>query len=261
MKKKIIPPLKSPKQMEREYKKELNTLANRIIKEVKEQLIPVLKAYENTYTQDGIADQLGVVFRRLNSIFTGNITIGFAQSTANNVVTRLEKYNKSKFDAAVNRATGVDLSSVISSSGLDDFVKTSINKNVSLIKSLPEEYFKTIETIVLNGVMNGERYSTIAKQISEQTNKKLTSRIKTIARNEVSTINAQINKRRSEALGIKKAIFRTSEDERVRKCHKELDGVEFELSKGAWSKTCQKYIIPGITDINCRCSYSPIIEI
>ena len=87
------------------------------------------------------------------------------------------------------------------------------------------------------------------------------NRIKTIARNEVQTINAQISLRRSESLGIKKGIYLTSGDERVRPCHKELDGVEYDLSKGAWSKKCQKYIQPGITDINCRCSFRPVIEV
>ena len=79
--------------------------------------------------------------------------------------------------------------------------------------------------------------------------------------NEVQTINAQMNQKRNASLGIKEGIFRTSEDEKVRPCHKELNGVRYELSKGAWSKTCGRWIIPGVTDINCRCSFSPVIEV
>ena len=70
--------------------------------------------------------------------------------------------------------------------------------------------------------------------------------------NEVQTINSQITLRRSQSLGITEGIFRTSEDEKVRTCHDELNGVKYLLKKGAWSKTCQKFIQPGITDINCR---------
>jgi len=205
-------------------------------------------------TRDGIGDQLGVIFRRLNGLFTGNATISFAQVAASQMVEKVGLANKNKFDRTVARATGVDLGSIITSEGLEDFTALSINKNVSLIKSLPEEYLKQVETIVNNGVVSGAKYTTIEKEIIAKTgaNSKLANRIKTIARNEVQTINSQITLRRSESLGIKKGIFRTSKDERVRKCHDELDGIEFVIAKGAWSKSCSKFIQPGITDINCR---------
>lgn len=231
---------------------------------VREQVLPFLNANKSTYTIDGIGDQLGIIFSKLNQQFTGVIIAGFAKNTATSMVEKTSKNNKDKFDKSIHRATGVDLGSVITAEGLEDFLSLSINKNVSLIKSLPEEYLKQVETIVNNGVVNGARFSTIAKQITSATgsaNSKLANRIKTIARNEIQTINAQITLRRSDALGITRGIYRTSEDERVRPCHAELNGVEFELKKGAWSKSCGRFIQPGITDINCRCSYSPIIEV
>ena len=40
---------------------------------------------------------------------------------------------------------------------------------MQLIKSLPEEYFKDISTIVNNGYLSGARYDTIAKQITAKT--------------------------------------------------------------------------------------------
>lgn len=215
------------------------------------------------HLSDGIGSQLGVIFRRINSQFSGTAMASFAEFTASEAVEKTARVNKQKFDRSVHRATGVDFGAVVSGEGLDDFVELSVNKNVSLIKSLPEEYLTQIETIVNNGVVSGARYRTIEKEIIGKTgaNSKLNNRIKTIARNEIQTINSQITLRRSEKLGIKEGIFRTSQDEKVRKCHKELNGERYEIAKGAWSKTCQKFIQPGITDINCRCSYSPIIEV
>lgn len=215
-------------------------------------------------TRDGIGDQIGVIFRRLNSFFTGNAIASFAQSTASQMVEKVGRANKNKFDRTVTRATGVDLGSIVTAEGLEDFIALSINKNVSLIESLPEEYLKQVEVIVNNGVVSGAKYSTIEKEILGKVgsaNSHLAGRIKTIAMNEVQTINSQITLRRSENLGIKKGIYRTSEDERVRPCHAELNGIEYLLKKGAWSKSCGKFIQPGITDINCRCSYSPVIEV
>lgn len=260
---KKIPPIKSQKGIERQYQKQLNKLGKVLILEVRKQVLSFIKAQQSSYVMDGFGDQLGVIFRKLNSIFTGTATASFAETTASQVIQKIGAANKSRFGRAVARATGVDLGNIITSEGLEDFMAVSINKNVSLIKSLPEEYLKQVETIVNNGVVSGARYSTIEKEIISKTgaNSKLVNRIKTIARNEVQTINSQITLRRSESLGITKGIYKSSKDERVRKSHAELDGIEFELKKGAWSKTAQKFIQPGITDINCRCSYSPIIKV
>jgi len=204
-------------------------------------------------TEDGIGDQLGVIFRRLNSTFSGAVSAGFAQNTSTQMVERVGTANKDRFDKTVHAATGVNLGEIVTAEGLDDFIELSVNKNVKLITSLPEEYLAQVEVIVNNGVASGARYQTIANEITSKVgsaNSKLAGRIKTIAMNEVQTINSQITLRRSEALGITEGIFRTSDDEKVRPCHEELDDVRYELKQGAWSKTCQKYIQPGITDIN-----------
>lgn len=260
---KIASPVKSLKGIEAEYHKALRTFGVTLVQAVNKELLPYLKANSATYALDGIGDQLSLIFSRLNKTFSGTIVMGFAETLSGQMVGKTVNSNKDRFDKSVERATGVDIGSVIEAEGLDDFVKISINKNVGLITNLSEDYLKQIETIVNNGVASGARYSTIAKEIVgiKGANSKLGNRIKTIARNEIQTINSQVTLRRSEKLGITKGIYRTSEDERVRKCHVELNGMEYDLKKGAWSKTCQKFIQPGITDINCRCSYSPIIEV
>jgi len=259
---KIVPPIKSQKAQEKAYQKQLMKLGRAMAAAVRLELMPFLKQSSLAYTIDSLADDLGRIFNNLNKTFGGVATAGFANITSEEMVKRVSINNAKKFDRTVQRATGIDIGQVIQTEGLMNFKELSVSRNVSLIKDLPAQYLTQIETIVNNGVASGARYSEIAKQIMSKTgaNDKLKNRIKTIARNEVQTINSQLTLRRSESLGIKKGIYRTSKDERVRQCHKELDGVEYDLKKGAWSKTCQKFIQPGITDINCRCSYSPVIE-
>ena len=263
-KEKIASPIKSLKGLEKKYQRQLNRLGRVLIQAVREEVLSFLRTQESAYTSDGIGVNLNTIFRRLNQRFSGTIAASFAAQTAASMVEGVGKKNQSRFERSIEGATGINISGVIIGEGLEDFVELQISKNVSLINSLPEEYLKQVEIIVNNGVLNGSRFSTIAKEITAKVgsaNSKLAGRIKTIARNEVQTINAQMSQRRSEALGITRGIFRTSQDEKVRPCHAELNGVEYELSKGAWSKTCQKFIIPGVTDINCRCSFSPVIEV
>lgn len=262
--KKVLSPVNQVKGQEILYRKQLNRLARGMQKAVRNQLLAYMEEHEGEYVYDGLAADLDVIFRRLNAQFNGTMTMGFAKVTSEDMVRRLEKSNKKRFDDNFMRATGIDLGSIMAVEGLSDFLDISIQQNVLLIKSLPEEYFKQIEIIVNKGFTSGARYSTISKEISSlhgSANSKLMNRIKTIARDQISTINSQMTMKRSLSLGITKGIYRTSKDERVRKCHKELDGVEFVLTKGAWSKTCKKFIQPGITDINCRCSYSPVIDL
>jgi SPP1 gp7 family putative phage head morphogenesis protein len=274
-KKKIAAPVKSQKTLEKQYQKELNKLGRQLTKAISTEVLPFLKSSQKEYVLDNnnkniisydstLSNKLNLIFRRLNSLFTGTITLGFAKNTASKMVDALAINNKRRFNKSIESLTGVNFGGVVRSEGLDDLLTLSKNKNEILITSLPEEYLKQVETIVTNGVINGTKYSDIAEQITARVgsaNAKLSGRIKTIATNEVQTINSQISLRRTEALGIKKGIYMTVSDESVRKCHAELDGVEYDLKKGAWSKTCKKYIQPGITDINCRCSFRPVLEL
>lgn len=239
-------------------------LGRLLAKAVRIEILPYLKSNEYAYALDGVGGNLEILFSKLNARFTGVISAGFAKSTATQMVTKTAKSNKKRFDKSVERATGVDLGNIVATEGLTDFMETSVNRNVSLISSLPEEYLKAVETIVTNGVTSGSKYSTIAKQILGKVgtaNSHLAGRIKTIAMNEVQTINSQLTLRRSDALGITRGIYRTADDEKVRPSHNEIDGDEFVLAKGAYSSIAQKHIQPGITDINCRCDYSPIIDV
>lgn len=258
-----IPPIKSQRAMELAYTVELNKIGSLMLAEIRKELLPYLKNNEQTYRSDSLGDDIGKIFNGFSAKFTGSLSGSLAESIANKFVAKVDLWNKKKFNKSIERASGVDLGNIVATEGLSDFLSLSSQKNASLIKSLPEKFFSDIEVIVNNGLVNGTKYNEIAKQIMSKTGAsgKLASRIKTIARNETQTLNAQLTVRRSKSLGIKRGVYITAGDVSVRACHKELNGVEFDLNKGAWSKICQKYIIPGVTDINCRCSYSPIIEV
>lgn len=271
-KEKIVPAVKNMKGLERKYTKELNRLGRQLIKSVRENVLVFLKAQEPAYISDSIATNLNTIFTNLNREFTGVIVAGFAEQTASGMVNTVSQTNQQRFNRTINRATGINLGAIATEEGIEDFITLQINKNVGLIKSLPEEYLKQVETIVNNGVLNGEPASSIAKKISARAgsaNKTLANRIKTIARNEVQTVNAQISKRRTEALGVTEGIWRTAEDERVRgnpgglypnakPSHFKANGQRFELKKGL--KVDGQFIFPGIP-INCRCTFSPVIEV
>jgi len=224
--------------------------------------MPLVKALENQYATDGYADQITQMVATL-SLKYGNIVSLQAKPAAEKMVGSVSSKNQKAFNASIKKEVGVDLSTILADEGLGDFLEAQVNKNVSLIKSIPDEYFKAIETTVMNGVANGMRWEQIAKEIGgikdiSSVNGKLQNRIKLIARNETSNINASINKRRQEQLGVEKFKWVTSKDERVRDSHAKIDGNIYDwdnLPTVDGVKTS-----PGIP-VNCRCVAIPIIEL
>jgi len=245
-----------------QYFKELNKISKSMRTDIKNELIPLLKSLESQYATDGYADALTQLLVRLSTKYK-SLTDIFAKMTAEKMVGSVAAKNRNAFNKLVKEAVGVDMESIIVDEGLNDFLEAQVNKNVSLIKSISDEYFKAIETTVMNGTANGMRWEQIAREIGgikhiSSVNGKLQNRIKLIARNETSNINASINKRRQEELGVEKFKWVTADDERVRDSHAKLDGKIFE-----WDNPP---IVDGVPTtpgrpINCRCVAVAVIEV
>ena len=130
--------------------------------DIRKELIPALQVLESQYSMDGYADQLTQLIGRL-SLKYSNIATARAKPVSEKMVKSISSKNQKAFNALVNKAVGVDLSSIIADEGLEDFLEAQVNKNVALIKSIPDEYFKSIETIVMNGTANGMRWEQMAR--------------------------------------------------------------------------------------------------
>ncbi len=244
------------------YFKELNKLTRAMRADIKNDLIPLLKSLNNQYATDGFVDQINLVIQAIANKYTSTVNL-FAKSTAEKVVGGIATKNQGAFNRSIEKAVGVDLSTVLVDEGLNDFLSAQVSKNAALIKSIPSEYIKSIETVVMNGVANGQRWESIAREIGgikdiSSVNGKLQNRIKLIARNETSSINASINKRRNEQLGVKSFKWQTAMDERVRESHARINGNVYDwddLPTVDGVKTS-----PGMP-INCRCVAIPVIEL
>lgn len=212
-----LPPIKAANTIELEYYRGLKAFANMMKKYVRENLLPDLKTLQPQYTQDSYADDLDTIFSRMRLFFMSSIP----RHLAKEMVTGIDFQNRKRLSSILNAQFGVDVEGVIANEKLQPFIEAQMAKNATLIKSIPEEFIKNIETIVYNGVTSGRSYEDIAREISgvkdiSSVFGKLDNRVKLIARNETSTINAQINQKRFEALGSELYIWHTAQDERVR---------------------------------------------
>jgi SPP1 gp7 family putative phage head morphogenesis protein len=145
-------------------------------------------------------------------------------------------------------------------------VRHQIGRNAAIIKSLPLNIASSVTEHIMTESMKGKRASDIAQEIQLLFPEKSKAKASLIARTEVSKTSTAITQARSELVGIKAYVWRTSEDERVRASHKHMKGIII-----AWDDPPSPEELDGekhtyghyhAGDIfNCRCYPEPIIDL
>ena len=244
--------IRTPKSPEVKYRRQLDGLTRRLRDDISVNIIPLLKQLEPQYVNDGYATTLEEVFDNLRRNYS---SIGDqARIVSNDFVENSNSVNKKRFYKSMNDAVGIDLQNIIQSEGLEDILVGTTRANVNLIKSIPDEYFKKIETIVFSNTTQGANAGSMIDQI-KKIGHSTTKRARLIARDQSSKLNSALSQQRQQNLGIEEYIWRTSGDERVRDDHKANNGKTFR-----WDQPPKKTGHPG-QDIQCRCIAQAIINI
>lgn len=159
---------------------------------------------------------------------------------------------------------GLSLKTGIVPKGMEEVAKASISENVSLIKSIPAQYFKNVEGAVYRSITTGRGMADLLPEIRKydgQTER----RAKNLALDQTRKAYNQINKRRMEAVGVKKFEWIHSYGgQKPRHSHMAIDGKIFsfenlESEQAALGVPPEDRGLPG-HPINCRCTMVPVIE-
>lgn len=131
-------------------------------------------------------------------------------------------------------------------------------EQVNLIKSIPAEYLKSVESKVWNSVMKGADMHALSVDL-RKTYGVTRDRAATIARDQTNKSKAIIERARRQELGITHAIWQHSAGGRVpRATHVALSGKAYPLAQGAYDSAEGRYVLPGEL-INCRCTSRAVI--
>ncbi|MCK5226538.1 MAG: minor capsid protein [Planctomycetes bacterium] len=245
-------PVKTPKNPEVRYRKHLESLVKRLKGDVNANIIPILRQFESEYVNDGYARTLEEAFDNLRKSYIGiNVQ---AKTVANAFTSSADNANKQRFYSAIEGALGVDLSTVVQNEGLEDILIATTRENVGLIKSIPDEYFKKIESLVFSSTVQGNTAGSMIKQI-QHIGKVTSKRAKLIARDQSSKLNSALSQQRQQNLGVEEYVWRTAKDDRVRETHRSKNGKTFR-----WDDPPKDTGHPG-QDIQCRCVAQPIIKL
>lgn len=133
-----------------------------------------------------------------------------------------------------------------------------VAEQVNLIKSIPSQYLKDVESKVWGSVMKGGDMHALATDL-RKTYGVTRDRAATIARDQNNKAKAIIEKTRREELGITEAYWQHSAGGKVpRATHVAMSGKRYRLSEGMYDSAVGKYILPGEL-ISCRCTSRAII--
>jgi SPP1 gp7 family putative phage head morphogenesis protein len=158
----------------------------------------------------------------------------------------------------VKAALGVDV--LTKDKGLASKVEHFVAENVSLIKSVQNDLHDRVEKIVTRAIVEGRPHDVVAAEIEERFGVS-ESHAKLIARDQIGKLYGQVNVARQKELGIKRFIWRTVNDERVRDEHSQYEedsdpdrgGTPFSFDDPPDGE------LPGIP-IMCRCTAEPVME-
>lgn len=142
---------------------------------------------------------------------------------------------------------------------------TKVRENAELIKDIPSDISVCLTRYIAAEALKGRRSEDILNDLVKKFPDMEKSRLKLIARTEVSKTQTALIQSRAVSLGADWYIWRTSDDERVRDSHRKMDGIICnwkdppDPEKMVGAKSYGKYHAGDI--FNCRCYPEPIVNI
>lgn len=240
------------------YRRELVQLSKFVATAAEEQLFALLERLESQFTRDStelqvvdaFGEEIDNAFRSIRAQFAS--IESFAQTRADQMAGRVDAAHARRHFEQVKQTVGVDLRGIVNEERLQSVLRAKTQENVGLIKSIPEQHFQKLESIVFEGTIRGNSAKSIQQQIREL-GKVTERRARFIARDQTAKLNSALNTERNLALGIEEYIWRTSLDKRVRDNHASKEGKKFRFDSPPADTGA-----PG-EDFNCRCTAQSIV--
>ena len=238
---------------EKEYLRTLRAMLRKLATVVRTSILPEaereLAARRADLTQDAMGDnsfeQLRIVSEALQRT---------SEAMAARIVELEAGRHTDKWKASVRAALGIDIATVVRQEDLSEYLQSAVARNAALIRSLSSDTVQRVERATYDAILQGRTAKQLRSQLTHEFGV-LDSRAKLIARDQVSSLNADLNEIRHRQAGIDRYIWSTSNDERVRPRHRDIDGIEYEYGKPTGAEDG----LPPGRPINCRCVAQPIV--
>lgn len=142
-----------------------------------------------------------------------------------------------------------------------DILRATIEQNVQLIKSIPEQYLTQVQGAVMRSVQTGRDLGSLAKEL-EHNYGVSKRRAALIARNQNNMATASMTHVRQTEVGITEAVWLHSHGgKEPRPTHIKNTGKRYNVAEGWFDPDpkVRRNIWPGEL-INCRCVSKPVVK-
>lgn len=246
---------------EREFEEAFAAMIDLMSRIYRKQVIEAMQAGTVEKFADAQKGNFASIFLKLAGSVSRRIKARFSNDRIKKVVTKYlqetNKRNQKKLYSQIESSVGVDAKRLVAEEGLKANTNALILETSEWAKKLRDE---TLETYTANSLRVMTLGSTLEQVLAEfdGLKEKRRDQAKFTARNQINNFNSVMTKVRAQNIGITKAIWQTSEDERVRDSHRQRNGKEFDLAKGLYSSLDGETALPGVP-YQCRCTYILVI--
>lgn len=251
----------SPRAQERELERAISYMVDQISRRFRNQVFNELhKSTVDKFADARVGNYASIYLKLANRVrrkLLRQFDDDRITQLVRTVLDKVNKRNRSELYAKVEKRIGLSTKELTASEGLSSQVNALTLETAQWIKKLRDETIENYTANSLHAMTTGSSLEDIMKQYEGLVEKRK-NHAKFTARNQITNFNSITTKIRAQNLGITRARWITSRDERVRTCHVKRDGKEFDLNKGLYSSCDQKYLLPGV-DYQCRCDYELII--
>jgi SPP1 gp7 family putative phage head morphogenesis protein len=262
--------------LQRKYTLELKKMTKKMIDETNKQL---KKLFNGEIADDFFSQQENIqkiamdasissqariltnyLLSKFNKLFSSK-----SKDLASKMVINSSEVSKSTLHSSLGKLSGgLSIKTGIIPTGMEDVSTAIIAENVSLIKSIPQEYFKNVTGAVMRSITTGNGIHDLAPEIQKY-GKQTQRRAQNIALDQTRKAYNNINKQRLVSIGVKKFEWIHSYGGvSPRKSHIKIDGHIFsfenlEAEQAELGVPESDRGIPG-NPINCRCTINPVID-
>lgn len=255
--------LASPAAVSSRYVKSLTALTAQMTAQVDREIRRLFKtdAASAHFAQDAtIASQSRILLNSLASKFN-DLFAKKAKALSEQMVNGAAATSGTALHSSLEKLSGgLSLKTKIVDPNLTEIYKASVNENVSLIKSIPQQYLQRVEGAVMRSITTGNGLADLVPAL-EQYQGQTHRRARNIALDQTRKAYNAINRGRMEAIGIKKFQWHHSGGgAHPREDHVEMDGKIFSFDNlPVIDQRTGERGIPGQAP-NCRCTMSPVFD-
>lgn len=141
------------------------------------------------------------------------ITSSDIEALARRFAAQTSSHNRAQLNRQVKSALGVD--AIFADPKVASLLEMFVHENAALITNIPQKVVADTSSLVMRAVQRGTLHGDLAKEL-DATFGFGERRAELIARDQVGKFYGQVNAARQLELGIRKFVWRTVKDERVR---------------------------------------------